>query len=56
MNKKTYKQLEMQPCVEHGVAELRYKEPLTKEMFPEEAQVLTEALPRCLAGVGLTKR
>ena len=44
MNKKTYKQLEMEPCVEHGVAKLRYNEPLTKEMFPEEAQNLAEVL------------
>ena len=31
MNKKTYKQLEMEPYVEHGVAKLRYKESNRKE-------------------------
>ena len=44
MNHKTYKQLEFEPYVEHGIAKLRYKEPLTTEMFPEEAQNLAEAL------------
>ena len=44
MNKKTYKQLEMEPYAEHGVAKYRYKEPLTKEMFAEEAQELAEAM------------
>ena len=42
----TYKQLEFEPYVEHGVAKLRYKEPLTKDMFPEEAQDLAEALTK----------
>ena len=42
MTNKTYKQLEMEPYVEHGVAKLRYKQPLTKEMFPEEAQYSPE--------------
>ena len=36
MTNKTYKQLEMEPYVEHGIAKLRYKEALTKEIFPEE--------------------
>ena len=44
MNKKTYQQLEFEPYVEHGVAKLRYREPLAKEMFPEEAQNLAEVL------------
>ena len=44
MNHKTYKQLEFEPYVEHGVAKLRYKEPLAKEMFAEEAQELAEAI------------
>ena len=44
MNNKTYQQLEFEPYVEHGVAQLRYKEPLTKEMFAEEAQDLAEAI------------
>ena len=44
MNNKTYQQLELEPYVEHGVAKLRYKEPLTKDMFPEEAQDLAEVL------------
>lgn len=44
MNKKTYKQLEFEPYVEHGVAKLRYKQPITKDMFPEEAQELAEAV------------
>ena len=44
MNKKTYQQLKFEPYVEHGVAKLRYNEPLTKEMFPEEAQNLAEVL------------
>ena len=43
MNKKTYQQLEFEPYVEHGVAKLRYNKPLTKEMFPEEAQDLPKA-------------
>ena len=38
MNHKTYKQLKMEPYVEHGVAKLRYKQPLTKEMFREDVQ------------------
>ena len=42
MNKKTYQQLEFEPYVEHGVAKLRYKQPITKDMFPEEAQDLAE--------------
>ena len=46
MNKKTYQQLKFEPYVEHGVAKLRYKEPLTKDMFPEEAQDLAEALTK----------
>ena len=50
MNHKTYKQLEMEPYVEHGVAKLRYNEPLTKEMFPEEAQDLSEALIKASKG------
>ena len=50
MNKKTYQQLEFEPYVEHGVAKLRYKEPLTKDMFPEEAQDLAEALIKSLKG------
>ena len=48
MNKKTYKQLEMEPYIEHGVAKLRYKEPLTAEMFPEEAQDLAETLIKAI--------
>ena len=44
MNKKTYQQLEFEPYVEHGVAKLRYKQPITKDMFPEEAQDLAEAI------------
>ena len=44
MNHNTYKQLEFEPYVEHGVAKLRYNEPLTKEMFTAEAQDLAEAL------------
>ena len=44
MNNKTYQQLEFEPYVEHGLAKLRYKQPLTKEMFQEEAQDLAEAL------------
>ena len=43
MNKKTYQQLEFEPYVEHGVAKLRYKEPL-----PEEAQNLAEALIKAI--------
>ena len=43
MNNMTYKQLEFEPYVEHGVAKLRYKQPITKDMFPEEAQDLAEA-------------
>ena len=50
MNKKTYQQLEMEPYVEHGVAKLRYNEQLTKEMFPEEAQDLAEALIKASRG------
>ena len=50
MNKKTYQQLEFEPYVEHGVAKLRYKQPLTKEMFPEEAQDLAEALIKSSKG------
>lgn len=50
MNKKTYQQLEFEPYVEHGVAKLRYKEPLTTEMFPEEAQDLAEALIKSSKG------
>ena len=50
MNHKTYKQLELEPYVEHGVAKLRYKEPLTTEMFPEEAQDLAEALIKSSKG------
>ena len=42
MNNKTYQQLEFEPYVEHGVAKLRYKQTLTKEMFPEEAQYSPE--------------
>ena len=38
MTNKTYKQLEVEPDVEHGVAKLRYKQPLTKEMFREDVQ------------------
>ena len=38
MNKKTYQQLQFEPYVEHGVAKLRYKQPLTKELFQEDAQ------------------
>ena len=38
MTNKTYKQLEMEPYVEHGVAKLRYKQPLTKEIFLEDIQ------------------
>ena len=48
MNKKTYQQLEFEPYVEHGVVKLRYKEPLTKDMFPEEAQNLAEALIKAI--------
>ena len=48
MTNKTYKQLEMEPYVEHGIAKLRYKEALTKEMFPEEAQDLAEALIKAI--------
>ena len=48
MNKKTYQQLEFEPYVEHGVAKLRYKEPLTKDMFPEEAQDLAETLIKAI--------
>ena len=48
MNHKTYKQLELEPYVEYGVAKLRYKEPLTTEMFPEEAQNLAEVLIKAL--------
>ena len=44
MNNKTFQQLEFEPSFENGVVKLRYKEPLTKEMFPEEAQDLAEAL------------
>ena len=50
MNKEIYKQLEMEPYVEHGVAKLRYKEPLAKEMFPEEGQELAEALIKASRG------
>ena len=50
MNHNTYKQLEFEPYVEHGVAKLRYKEPLTTEMFPEEAQDLAEALIKASKG------
>ena len=50
MNHNTYKQLEFEPYVEHGVAKLRYKEPLTKDMFPEEAQDLAEALIKASKG------
>ena len=38
MNNKTYKQLKFEAYVEHGVAKLRYKEPLTKAIFLQEAQ------------------
>ena len=38
MNHKTCKQLKMEPYVEHGVAKLRCKQPLTKEMFREDVQ------------------
>lgn len=38
MNNKAYQQLEFEPYVEHGVAKLRYKEPITKEIFREDAQ------------------
>ena len=38
MTNKNYKQLEMEPYVEHGVAKLRYKQPLTKEIFREDIQ------------------
>ena len=34
MNNKTYKQLEFEPLVEHGVAKLRPKKQLTKDSFP----------------------
>ena len=44
MNHNTYKQLEFEPYVEHGVAKLRYKQPITKDMFPEETQELSEAM------------
>ena len=43
MNHKTYKQLEFEPYVEHGY-HAPHKQPLTKEMFQEEAQDLAEAL------------
>ena len=38
MTNKIYKQLEMEPYVEHDVAKLRYKQALTKEMFREDVQ------------------
>ena len=38
MNNKTYKQLRFEAYVEHGVAKLHYKEPLTKAIFLQEAQ------------------
>ena len=38
MNNKTYKQLEFEPYVEHGVAKLRFKAKPTKNLFPAEAQ------------------
>ena len=44
MTNKTYKQIELEPYVEHGVAKLRYKQPITKDMFPEETQELAEAM------------
>ena len=44
MNKKTYKQLEMETYVEHGVAKLRYNEPLSNKIFLEKAQELTQEL------------
>ena len=52
MNHKTYKQLEFEPYFENGVSKLRYKEPLTKEMFAEEAQELAEAM---ITADGITK-
>ena len=44
MNNKTYQQLEIEPYIEHGVAKLRYKQPITRDMFAEEAQELAEAM------------
>ena len=38
MNHKTCKQLKIEPYVEQGVAKLRYKQTLTKEMFREDVQ------------------
>ena len=38
MTNKAYKKLEMEPYVEHGVAKLRYKQALTKEIFRENIQ------------------
>ena len=44
MNKKTYKQLEMEPYVEHGVAKLRPKKQLTKDSFSPAAQEMAAVI------------
>lgn len=44
MNNKTNQQLELESYFEHGKAMLRHKESITKEMFPDEAQELAEAI------------
>ncbi len=44
MNKKTYKQLEMEPYVEHGVAKLRPKKQLAKDSFSPAAQEMAAVI------------
>ena len=44
MNHKTYKQLEFEPHVEHGVAKLRPKKQLTKDSFSPAAQEMAAVI------------
>ena len=44
MNKKTYQQLKFEPYFEQGVAKLRYKEPLRKDIFPPAVQEMAELI------------
>ena len=44
MNHNTYKQLEFEPYVEHGVAKLRPKQQLTKDSFSPAAQEMAAVI------------
>ena len=44
MTYKTYKQIELKPYFEHGVAKLLYKEANRKELRPKEVPEKAEAV------------